>query len=76
MYKNKKEKSRLIATLELNNVNRNIISNSGITRDELCNELTPTISNQGQEFAPNSPNYGTTRGLGNNDILDKKWLVV
>jgi hypothetical protein len=66
MYKNKKEKSQLIATPELNNVNRNIISNPGIMRDELYNEPTLTISNQGQEFAPNSPNYGTTRELGNN----------
>ncbi|CAG8720201.1 5007_t:CDS:1 [Rhizophagus irregularis] len=49
------------------------ISNPGIMNDELYNEPIPTeliISNHGQEFIPNSPNYnnqqGTTRELGNN----------
>jgi hypothetical protein len=74
MYKNKQENSKAIATHGLNNVkSKKNISNPGIMNDELYNEPIPTeliISNHGQEFIPNSPNYnnqqGTTRELGNN----------
>ncbi|PKK71255.1 hypothetical protein RhiirC2_828476 [Rhizophagus irregularis] len=62
MYKDKKENSKAIATPGLNN-----------NENELYNEPIPTeliISNHGQEFIPNSPNYnnqqGTTHELGNN----------
>ncbi|RGB30099.1 hypothetical protein C1646_765768 [Rhizophagus diaphanus] len=63
IYKDKKENSKAIATPGLNN-----------NENELYNEPTPTeliISNHGQEFIPNSPNYnnnqqGITRELGNN----------
>ncbi|CAB4436954.1 unnamed protein product [Rhizophagus irregularis] len=59
-----------------NNANRNNISNPGVTSNEIDDDkLLPTtsidlvISNQGQEFTPNLPNYnnqqGTTRELGN-----------
>uniref|UniRef100_U9TYB9 Uncharacterized protein n=1 Tax=Rhizophagus irregularis (strain DAOM 181602 / DAOM 197198 / MUCL 43194) TaxID=747089 RepID=U9TYB9_RHIID len=74
MYKDKKENSKAIATPGLNN-NENIISNPGITNNGLYNnEPIPTeliISNYGQEFVSNSPNYnnnqrGITRELGNN----------
>ncbi|CAB4436943.1 unnamed protein product [Rhizophagus irregularis] len=73
MYKDKKENSKAIATPGLNN-NENIISNPGITNNGLYNEPIPTeliISNHGQEFVSNSPNYNNnqrviTRELGNN----------
>ncbi|CAG8495501.1 20576_t:CDS:2 [Rhizophagus irregularis] len=63
MYKDKKENSKAIATPGLNN-----------NENELYDEPIPTeliISNHGQEFIPNSPNYnnnqqGITRELGNN----------
>ncbi|PKK74257.1 hypothetical protein RhiirC2_774981 [Rhizophagus irregularis] len=75
MYKNKQENSKAITTHGLNNVkSKKNISNPGIMNDELYNEPIPTeliISNHGQEFIPNSPNYnnnqqGITRELGNN----------